>query len=180
MIWRIVVGACAAIAIPGEVLSAQGAVGRSTPQVGADEIRIVLVAVVSQLPEEVANGALSPTSRPWTIQVPDSSSTLWQTLRNGLYAVLHARQVTAADSSYTSLTVGPVTLRGDTLSASFGVVQYGYCQASPNLVIGSPGLNAGSSSGYRFTSIRQSGYWLAPKFGSVSVVDGGCMYKGKP
>ena len=182
MIRRFVVSVCATIAIPGSVLAAQGAGSPPTSQVGANELRIVLMAVIRQVGEEVANGALSTTARPWAIQVPDTSNALWRTVRSGLYGALHGRPVTPADSSssYTALELGPVTVRGDTLTASLSITEFLYCQPSPNLVIGSPGRSEGTSSFVKFTSIREGRYWLPSKVVDASLVHGVCMYKGKP
>lgn len=152
---------------------------QTTPRVGNEEVRTVVVAAVLHLTDQIAAGVFAPASRPWMIHIPDSSLSAWRTARTGLYTMLRARPVNAADSSYTAIEFGPITFRGDTLVGSFGITRYGYCRPSPRLV-GAAGLRAGSSEGYRVRAVRIGGFWQSPKVSNADIVDGGCMYQGKP
>ena len=160
-------------------LRAQTLTGRSQPAVGNDEVRIVVMAAVSLLSEQIATAVFASAPRPWAIRVPDSSSTAWRPARDGLYTALRARAVTTADSSYTSLEFGPITIHGDTLVASFGVVHIEFCHPDPRLVTPA-GWNPGNSEEYRVTAIRVASFWQWPSLDPAEIVDGGCMYKGKP
>jgi len=160
-------------------VSGQGLPTPSRTPADADEVQVVAAFAIDRLSTEIATAMLASEVSPWKIEIPDSTSTAWRQVQAGLYAVLHGRPVAASDSFYRLISFDKITVRGDSLFASFTTAWLMYCPVSPTLVAPLGGGWAGGSSTVRVVSRRMSGYWMPAVERGGEVTDGGCLHKMK-
>lgn len=89
------------------------------PQVPDSSVAcLVAPSLIQALRGQIAGALLDSTPKRWPIEVPESTSLVWQKLASGLSTLLHTRPATPQDTAR-HLQIRPIYTIGDTLIASF-------------------------------------------------------------
>lgn len=128
----------------------------------------IMRGVYSRLGARLAAGAQDTSRRAWEISFPAADSARWEPHRRNLLRILRGRTPTATDSSVSSLSIGPWSVHGDTLTAAFSLGAKWRCW---------DGHETGQGTSYRITAVRRGTTWDEPRVVPEVFGDGICISK---
>lgn len=130
-------------------------------------VRLLSPGLIRGLDNSIARLLFDSTPTPWSISIPDSTSSVWRDLSSSLFSLLRAREIAPTDTAHRYLDISPVVMKGDTLVARFSVGSRWRCP---------DGKWTGHSTGYELTAVRHGSSWEYPKTRPVLYGDGMCLY----